>query len=1167
MPFAAGAGFQEAAKQLDELRPDFLLLVDALASVEIDIAGRSPRVLSSHGDDQRKAIREGAVEVGAWRVHRREEALPEEFVGEIKGKKARFKMSVALPEKAGTGAGRLYCFFPTDAELPLPLLAHATLDLDQTRKHVNDLPANKYILRRLAEVIAEAAEEEAATGGVDRWRGARLVVASSAWAGDLVRLGFVSSLGEAAKRRKLVPTVNAAHELVGAVRLAPGGGAAQWPERFVSEMAAVLGPDEYRLAKLLGVEELAYQEILERVLAAPDLSIEERASVIAGVLLVDRDPKDLRLPSLLIDERGVVLAADDKAILQPTGEQPPPLPSWARMRFLHPELRTQLARLLGVTEVRELTRSLRPFGVTEYSLAALIGPVLAEGNRRAASDETAAGAVRSEVLRFLAGIYARDRGRTLFPNATLKLPNQAGGWTAPGQLYLGNGYGQDGRVAQDLYQGWAREKLVVEPEALGLGEKIPDVGGFLRWLGVAQWPRSLVLESAPLAYREEVRARLTYPAIFEDTQFENADALADATMAEVISVDGLEQILEGAQPEAILAWLARDPRSLAWEQISEAHGKVKIRPYRAHVDREYGGPIPSYVRWRIATTAWLPTVSGLKPPRSCMLGDRLLDALFPKPKDPDTALSDRYGITEQLFSSFTRAGVLPGLAQMGHDELYRLLLEAPDLDPSGNASMALCRWLLNNDASIVTGGGTYKARFFKWGWLWGRKAGAARFFPLKELHHLDFEGVPEALVREIAIAHLPKRVVEKVRNLLGVIPLERAKISETLVSVRKSASHDIWRDWFAVARPLVVRLREAQTKQPQALERVKNLELWVCDELIVRMEYEGVVVEHVAREGDYFLFPDGLYLKGQAGLPKDLIAAAAGQAVAGIFDLTDGAPFAAILRCDEASRRALLRHMIGDSFQDVIEDAVQAPQTGYSGPIRVATEAASPSDGQNGSESEIAPQGDDDGSATAGDGSEKEPGIRMLPHIPKVARKPAALVVRKVKPRSAVAFTRTNVVSGDHCEEMAMKFEECGETRRYPLRVGDLKGTAAPGCDILSFASAAAREAFEKAETRDWSTVVRFIEVKGRSNSTAKIDLKGNELSAAQRYRERYFLYRFYEQQPGEFVVSTLQNPMDATEALDPVVEVSLEAAFSTRHFEFVVGGENVLPEAQGADS
>jgi hypothetical protein len=79
--------------------------------------------------------------------------------------------------------------------------------------------------------------------------------------------------------------------------------------------------------------------------------------------------------------------------------------------------------------------------------------------------------------------------------------------------------------------------------------------------------------------------------------------------------------------------------------------------------------------------------------------------------------------------------------------------------------------------------------------------------------------------------------------------------------------------------------------------------------------------------------------------------------------------------------------------------------------------------------------------------------------------------------------------------------------------------------------------------------VVRFIEVKGRSNATATIELKGNELVAAESYGERYYLYRLFEEDKGGFGLTVLQNPLKHKDALQPAVYVRLEGATARQQF------------------
>lgn len=124
-------------------------------------------------------------------------------------------------------------------------------------------------------------------------------------------------------------------------------------------------------------------------------------------------------------------------------------------------------------------------------------------------------------------------------------------------------------------------------------------------------------------------------------------------------------------------------------------------------------------------------------------------------------------------------------------------------------------------------------------------------------------------------------------------------------------------------------------------------------------------------------------------------------------------------------------------------------------------------------------------------------------------------------------------------------------------------GLDAPGFDLASFSTAEEREAFRNPETRDWSKVERFIEVKGRSSSTARIELKGNELTAARKYGDRYYLYRFYEERDRQYIVSILENPLTAEEAKAQIIEVDLERAHHTQRFEFVTDAADTAPQEE----
>jgi hypothetical protein len=188
----------------------------------------------------------------------------------------------------------------------------------------------------------------------------------------------------------------------------------------------------------------------------------------------------------------------------------------------------------------------------------------------------------------------------------MKLPTQTGEWASPESLYLGEGYGQNGNVTQDLYNEWAKGKLIERPDKLGVEADIVDLTRFLEWLGVARWPREEAVAQVNEDFVTSVQNGLRYPVDFGDCRFDTRQALGKAWITDAKTVDGLPEILRHAAPEAVLAWMALDSR-VAVRRPAPEHGKLKMRPYRAWYDRSDDGAIPSYTHWQISNLAWLPT--------------------------------------------------------------------------------------------------------------------------------------------------------------------------------------------------------------------------------------------------------------------------------------------------------------------------------------------------------------------------------------------------------------------------------------------------------------------------------------------------------------------------------------------------------------------------------
>lgn len=1157
MPFIAKDTYGEAHKQLAELRPEILIFVDSIATLIIESEEEETSVeWSSQRFGDTVSVTSSDELIGRWQVISETGTVPAKFADQEQASQSNFEITVAIPDgDTECTESCLFCYFPTDVDLPIGAVCHATLRLDDTRKHLTPSPTNRYIVEQLANCLANAAERVANSSSDDPWAACNLVFPKSQIANELRGLGFVDALQRQAAERAIVPGLNGGFFPSTKLKLVEGQSAAWLPARYFADIAATCSIQHLKICNFLGFEKLKTDELMSRLNDAGDLSLHERAEAIVG-LLKARVPDNFLSSAMLIDQKGERVPSGLRVILE-ARENLPKIPDWAKIRFLHKDLRLKLQDKLEITEARELQQKLKAFGLVEYSLANLIAPVVAEANRYLGDEhKDLEQLLWPEALTFLIEVYRAypSEQRPNFPSDVRpRLLSQSNDQVSPNDLYLSEGYGLPGKINQTLYGSWAPEKLIASPEQVGLPASGENSVDFLKWLGVAEWPRDIQLKEPEPEYVRFVAESLDYPAKFEDRNFRNADELPKSTILSGKTVDGLAKILQSAPHTAILSWVAHDSRFASWRHPSENWGKIAVLPAYCQNHRICKGRIASHVSWALSRTPWLPSTEGKKvTPAECLLGERAIESLFPRPSEPDAEELRRFELEGRMLSeAFRSAGVVAGLAHFTKDEIYRLLLEMPVRSSDGKAARGLYRWILDNDHILYGRTGEMHRKFQQDGAMWGTLKGTSGYHPINELRHADSDGLPVALLNLICLVDLPRRVgADKVERIFGIKSVERSGIRHTVKSRSKNPKSDRLADNFVSAKTYIKRLRQSQSTRAEYLSTFDQLNLCLCDELNISLSYEESESEYRASEWEWVIDNNTIFVRTDYDADPDLLADALGAALASVFRITDGDAFAKLIRCKESSRQKLLKKMCGDSLHDEIEIAQKSHVPGaiYKGPIEGPERKDSFANNQD-AEDPRAP-GSEAGKAvddTGGSGKLGVPIVEPLQHEPADNHASRKITVKKTSSSRSNRGLR-RVTDGDLCERKAMEFEENSSPRRYPLAVGHITGFEAPGVDILSFASEEDRERFREPETRNEDLVERFIEVKGRSNPSAKIELKGNELKKAQKERSRYYIYRVYKAED-EFMISVLQNPLDCEEAITDAVWVDLDKAESTERF------------------
>lgn len=1166
MPFQKTAFFDAAKQSLIELRPEILLFIENISEISIQVEKLDPIIWrkSKNKEENTCTLFLNNDSMGVtWKLFEDKSSISIENLSEKEEKEYEIVIAVPTEQPLKTPT-KLFSFFPTDFDFPFPVVCHATLELEANRKYPQDGEVNKYILMRIAEYLTEVAESVELNN--DPWRKCRLLARVKDYDSALSKFNFGRVLIDKAKGKNIIPTIDHQLNVHSVVKRLPNEiqeKNVDWlPTKVFSDLC--LSTQEKHLQEFLkeiGVEQISNAEICNRFNRLEIDSVKERAKIIANLLMSKIIPQG-NAPYLLIDSSSEVIKETSKVFFAPESEKTTyVLPDWLSVRFLNEDLRLSLSKILNTKDRRDLRQRLDYFGVQEYSLSTIAVTIANETNDTIKAGKHDTSSAIEDMLYALYFLF--DQGDA--PSETLRstfvpLISQSGKVNDSRTLYLGSCFGGNGSFLSHLFVNHP-DKLVASLQSFGFEDNDEKTANFLIWLGVNILPREVIEEDVEIEYVVHVLNNLKYPVQFEDKRVLNRKEAVSAYIKRVKSLDCLDDILN-TEPAAILAWLIVDHRTSQWYQGSLENGELRAYPDNVRHPRKYIGTIPSYVRWKIMNTPWLPTNSDKQKPCRCMLNEQNLMRVLPTPFYIKHPLLDSYD-RGSIRRAWDNAGVMQDLSFLSQEELYRIILDIPNYDESGKEARTFYRTIIERVDPDFLGWAEIPSWFMSDGKMWGKGPEGEKYYSVKKMYHVDFEGVPRKLLDKLTLVDLPTKVgSQKVRKLYGIEPLGKKKIDLQIVRVYEIDGNAAFQRQFQRAKWCVYALRQVRTNRLTEIKKFKDLEIILCSTLEIEVSFEQFIVKtELEKSYDWILNGDIAYIlhpEENPTLESDLLSDALGSVIADLFGLTQGGEFARLIRCSEHHRESLLKRMLGES-ESLDFDTIKLEFESFTDelPIDVLVPEDDATEMSNGlkqelvvpveQSTEIVPQ------VRLDDGSGSITKVDQLPPMPPVKHQSRKIVRRIQYGSSAPNLTGLRrVTDGNVCEQRVEEFE-CIEGR-FPLRVSGLTGHGGPKCDIISFRNKEDKFTFlTSGEMKSLSLVERFIEVKGRGSDDTPITLKGNELEAAKTYADLYYLYRLYQKPSGDYELIILQNPLNHGEALDNVVDVYVNRAQDTSRFELAL--------------
>lgn len=1135
-----------AEKQLKDLRAELLLFVSPIKAIEGFIDGTPVCSWSREQISGDEVLHSAGSSPVVWDVRKKHESI--EGAGE-------YELALAIPKAGVASPGNLYCYFSTDIPFPLPVLAHATLALEQNRKHPTSTSENATILRGLASWLADCAADWQASRPDEPGLALRLVTPRGSWPPPMIAAGWSEVLNAKLKTREIVPCLDGRHRSVsGSFRLQ--GASVDWlpVECFGDIAVGSLSAGEQLLLTQLGIVELSISEFSRRAASVTWRTIVERARFIGGMVRHGIS-QTAHSSCLLLDFAGDAVPPQHRVFLPSERALEVKLPSWAEIRFMNVELRDALMKELNAGDQRELQRQLVGFGVREWALGSVCETLVSAANEAMRQQGSNKLLIATELLEVLAKLFTGEslaRVPASFPSsAPIQMPTQKPDVFAPAQsLYVGMGLGIHGDLLQELYGVWAPEKLVHLPGTILADEDVDAKLRFLSWLGVAQFPRQAECKTVELAFLQHVLGALKFPLDFDGRVVTCLAQIQGASIVSVQSIDGIDGILRNAKSDAILAWLALDARAAGWKLPASGLVQLAWRPHGAQYARVYRGSLPHYVRWKLQHNNWLVTdtedrVKAM--PGKCLAGERSLLGLMPQPLKPKVETWARFGIPpESARDAWDRAGVLMGIACAAWSEIYQLLMDLPARDPRGEIARGFYRLIMDESESFLGDAESAGREFRTSGMMLGVYRGQAGYHPVNTLRYLTSGSLPDPLMPELRLVAIDRKEgARKVERIFGIKPIDSTKFMWTVLSSVPHPDRDRISAEFQGVKPWLWALRKSRDGTEAHRAELEQLTIIYCSEVRAKVVHEGLSSEHELAVHEVLRIGYALYVRWPKGmmpsLASDLIVRRLGDEVAAVMSDSKSDDYAWLLRCPQEERQALLDQLIPKPVE--VGPSWEPPsgggQVSYEDPKPSSPEAPVPPAPPN---PEAPPQ------PTPPQLKGNDLKIEKLDHVPAPPAEKTPIWNQSGGGGAGIRNSGVNreVTDWEYCERMAEAFENSAEPRRFAVRVGHVTGYEGPRCDVLSFKTEEGLKALLANKRIPSGDVERFIEVKARANEKAKIVLKGNALDAARDYAERYYLYRFHEEPDGALTLTIVQNPLKQ-EATSYQVEVDLDRSEATK--------------------
>lgn len=573
-------------KQIKAITSETILFLHNIKSIKfIGFDYKTDIQIDRESEDLVKgSIQKITNNVEVWDVYQDEDVLPEKYQNQ-QGITENYQIRIAVPRNKTKSFYKLYSFFATNINLYFPYIIHATFDLDQNRKHLENSDKNKFVVEKLTQLMCKMALFK--TEDKVDWLAFKLLQYNTENE-NLQELGFYEKLNNVLRTERIIPCASESYysqnevvylgeDFANLIQLGNAG------ETFSKHIKPIFSGINFEIFK---PKYNGYSNFIETIdnWSLTITNVNFRAQLIK--YLVNRNSiKGLSNSyNILINEQSKVIDKKNEIFTHLNDDLE--IPDFCLIEVLHPSLFDSLINAFKIKEdsKKDRARALQGLlksiaNVHPYEFIPLSRKIVNNTHSHFVKEPEKKIDTIKKMISALYNNYDPSTNYTSIGVLDVPLLDKTNKITKASNLYFSDDY-PIGQICFDIFGEIHHKRNQVNSiDLLGLENKnIIDVQKFLCWLGVNKFVK-YYYSTITNTNHSYVRRVVGYAPTTANVQ--------------VLDFEEREDFLENLSPEQFILWVIKDSILLDnLNQLEKKHGEVVKFKYHSNYSKSH---IKSYL--------------------------------------------------------------------------------------------------------------------------------------------------------------------------------------------------------------------------------------------------------------------------------------------------------------------------------------------------------------------------------------------------------------------------------------------------------------------------------------------------------------------------------------------------------------------------------------------